>query len=191
MRTYLFLHQAPGDYTTIDQDLTFSESFGTVCTTFLANDDMLFEDDETFSALLTTNDGSVTLEPDQTTIQINDDDGMYINMYLICIMQNGSITCCMYMHKCTCTCTWVISVLFLHVHITVSMYTAITIGFSREQYSVTEGVDGTVEICAELLSGQLGTEITVPFSTVEGTALGKYVCTCIYVEDRFKTAQPF
>ena len=82
MRTYLFLHQAPGDYTTIDQDLTFSESFGTVCTTFLANDDMLFEDDETFSALLTTNDGSVTLEPDQTTIQINDDDGMYIHVYV-------------------------------------------------------------------------------------------------------------
>jgi len=113
MRTYFFLHQAPGDYTTIDQDLTFSESFSRVCTTFLANDDTLFEDDETFSALLTTNDGSVTLEPDQTTIQINDDDGMYyMYMYLICIVQNGSVTRCTYIHKCTCT--WVISVLFLH-----------------------------------------------------------------------------
>ena len=43
----------------------------------------------------------------------------------------------------------------------------VTVGFSRPIFSVSES-DGLVQICAEVLSGHLGTDISLPLSTDTG-----------------------
>ena len=61
------------------------------------------------------------------------------------------------------------------------VYAALTIGFTMETFSVTEGINSSVEICAAVLAGQIGTSVTVPFSTVQGSATSMFVCMCLCV----------
>ena len=50
------------------------------------------------------------------------------------------------------------------------MHAGVTIGFERTIYSVTEGVDANVELCAVLTMGLLERGAVVMFSTSDGTA---------------------
>ena len=49
-------------------------------------------------------------------------------------------------------------------------FTAVLIGFEETLYEVSEG-EPTVEVCAVVLSDNLGTEVTVDLQTSDGTAL--------------------
>ena len=54
----------------------------------------------------------------------------------------------------------------------VALVTAgVVIGLENPEYSVDEG-DGPVEVCARILSGSLGRDVNVVFSTQPGTAIG-------------------
>ena len=58
-----------------------------------------------------------------------------------------------------------------------------TIGFEQPQYSVTEGSDASVEVCAVVLDGTLEREVIVTFFTTDGTAtsVGQHniiLCVC-------------
>lgn len=44
------------------------------------------------------------------------------------------------------------------------------IGFEQTLYTVTEGVDPVVELCARVLSGVLNRDAIVEFTTIDGTA---------------------
>ena len=54
------------------------------------------------------------------------------------------------------------------------LFTGVTIGFEETEYTVTEGVNRTVQICAVLISGTLERGTTVTFSTSDGSAMGMY-----------------
>ena len=45
-----------------------------------------------------------------------------------------------------------------------------TIGFEQLQYSATEGIDASVEVCASVLDGMLEREAIVTFFTTDGNA---------------------
>ena len=66
------------DFEPVGISLTFAagSSLGTQeCVDVAITDDDVFEDDETFSVTLTTDDGSVDTVPDRTDITIVDDEG--------------------------------------------------------------------------------------------------------------------
>ena len=68
----------PGDYFSVSQDLTFSQSSSRECVNVsIVNDDEL-ENEEEFSLTLTTGEDRVNLDPDSSTILITDDDGKKI-----------------------------------------------------------------------------------------------------------------
>ena len=46
------------------------------------------------------------------------------------------------------------------------------IGFGPEAYSIIEGTDQFTNLNVELISGQLGREVIVNFSTLSGSATG-------------------
>ena len=46
------------------------------------------------------------------------------------------------------------------------MYAGVTIGFSQSLLTVSEG-DGLVQICAELLEGELGTDVSLLVETLD------------------------
>ena len=92
------LPPAPGDYNATTQTLTFTPTQSTHTVTVMIVDDTIPEDDEDFSASLTTSDGDVTLSPDRATALIVNDD--------------GEDTACM--HACTCAC--VCMCICAHVH---------------------------------------------------------------------------
>ena len=50
--------------------------------------------------------------------------------------------------------------------------TGLTVGFSMSSYTVSEA-EGEVEVCVRVVSGQLGTDITLQLETVSGTAVGE------------------
>ena len=54
----------------------------------------------------------------------------------------------------------------------------VTVGFAASSYTTSEAV-AVVEVCVTLLSGQLGTDITLQLDTHNGTAEG--TCTCMYI----------
>ena len=54
------------------------------------------------------------------------------------------------------------------------LFTGVTIGFEETEYTVREGVDPTVQICAVLISGTLERGTIVTFSTSDGSAMGMY-----------------
>ena len=49
-----------------------------------------------------------------------------------------------------------------------------TVGFTASSYSTSEA-DDVVEVCVTLLSGYLGTDITLQLDTHNGTAEGTYL----------------
>ena len=63
-----------GDYTEMTQILTFMEGTSDVCTTVQITDDNVLEDDESFLLTLTTSEPRVTLDPEQGSVLIIDND---------------------------------------------------------------------------------------------------------------------
>ncbi len=55
----------------------------------------------------------------------------------------------------------------------------LVIGFQPDQYSVVEGVDNTVDLVAMVISGSLGTDVSISFTTRDVSAVGKLVLICI------------
>ncbi len=49
----------------------------------------------------------------------------------------------------------------------------LVIGFQPDQYRVEEGVDATVDLVAMVISGSLGRDVSISFTTRDGTALGE------------------
>ena len=49
----------------------------------------------------------------------------------------------------------------------------VKIGLQNTVYNAQEG-DGSISICAEIIEGSLGRDVSVQFSTFDGTALGTY-----------------
>ena len=64
----------PDDYTETSQMLTFMEGISDVCTSIRITDDNVLEDDESFLLTLTTSEPRVTLDPEQGSVLIIDDD---------------------------------------------------------------------------------------------------------------------
>ncbi len=58
------------------------------------------------------------------------------------------------------------------------LISVVEIGLERPLYTVNE-TDGTIEVCAVLVSGSLERTVTVSLSTVDGTAKGR---TCRQTE---------
>ena len=65
----------PSDYSSVSQDLTFSQSSSLECVNVSIVNDNKMEDEEEFSLTLTTTKARVNLDPNTTTIRIADDDG--------------------------------------------------------------------------------------------------------------------
>ena len=45
-----------------------------------------------------------------------------------------------------------------------------TIGFEQPQYSATEGIDASVEVCALVVDGALEREVVIDLFTTDGSA---------------------
>ena len=65
---------APGDYDAITEVLIFSASVNRICRNVSSVDDDILEEDEDFTLILNTTDGSVNLNPDEASVTITDDD---------------------------------------------------------------------------------------------------------------------
>ena len=70
-------YAAPGDYTAIAEDLTFSASETRICRNVISADDDILENDEDLLLTLTTSDGTVTLRPSEATVTILNDDSRW------------------------------------------------------------------------------------------------------------------
>ena len=71
----IFFFSVPSDYSSVSQDLTFSQSSSRECVNVsIVNDDEL-ENEEEFRMTLTTGEDRVNLDPNTTTVRITDDDG--------------------------------------------------------------------------------------------------------------------
>ena len=70
----MFICAAPGDYTAISEDLTFSASETRICRNVISADDDILEEDEDLLLTLTTTDDTVTLRPSEATVTILNDD---------------------------------------------------------------------------------------------------------------------
>ena len=71
------LHLAPADYTAVDVSLTFTASDSTRCASIPISADALLEDDEMFSAQLSTDDSAVTFSPQTALVLIDDINSEY------------------------------------------------------------------------------------------------------------------
>ena len=69
------IFSVPGDYTSVSQDLTFSQSSSRECVNVSIENDNELENEEEFSLTLTTGEDRVNLDPNTTIIRITDDDG--------------------------------------------------------------------------------------------------------------------
>ena len=76
----MFICAAPGDYTAISEDLTFSASETRICRNVISADDDILEEDEDLLLTLTTTDDAVTLRPSEATVTILNDDSRSILM---------------------------------------------------------------------------------------------------------------
>ena len=50
------------------------------------------------------------------------------------------------------------------------------VGFTTSSYSASEAQE-EVDVCVRVVSGQLGTDITLQVVTGDGTAIGKFICS--------------
>ena len=72
-RYIVFICAAPGDYTAISEDLTFSASETRICRNVISADDDILEEDEDLLLTLTSTDDTVILRPSEATVTILDD----------------------------------------------------------------------------------------------------------------------
>ena len=73
-RNVMFIYVAPGDYTAIAEDLTFSASETRICRNVIPAEDDILEEDEDFLLTLATSDSNVVLRPSEATVSILNDD---------------------------------------------------------------------------------------------------------------------
>ena len=73
-RNIVFIYAAPGDYTAISEDLTFSASETRICRNLISAEDGILEEDEVLMLILTTSDDSVIFRPSEATVAILNDD---------------------------------------------------------------------------------------------------------------------
>ena len=62
----------------------------------------------------------------------------------------------------------------------------ITIGLEDTRFEVNEEnvdvpSDDFVEVCASIMSGSLETDVVALLNTMDGTAIGMYICVCMCV----------
>ena len=74
---YFSLAVAPADFVVPPNSITFTPGDNEICQDISILDDTLYEEDESFSALLITGDSSADIDPNQrsATIIIMDTDG--------------------------------------------------------------------------------------------------------------------
>ena len=141
---------ASSDYFPISEVLTFSGSSTTQIVHVSIVNDRLLEINEVFTASLSLEDETdrdyVQLNPSSASITIIDDDG---NHDIVVI----SVIPCM---------------------ITAIIPSGAVIGFVPPSYSVVEGVDRFASLTVQLISGQLGRDVTVNFITRRGSAIGSF-----------------
>ena len=65
------------DFTLVQMSLIFVQDTIIQCVEILIMDDIILENDESFSVLLGTTDGAVNILQDQAVVTITDDDSMY------------------------------------------------------------------------------------------------------------------
>jgi len=59
----------------------------------------------------------------------------------------------------------------------ISLFTDVVIGFEMEEYIVSE-LDGDVTLCVSVLEGNIGTNLTLEVSTINGSALCESILHC-------------
>ena len=109
-------------------------------------DDGLFEDEEIYLLTLTSDEPGLTLDPDQATVSIPNDDREYITAVPIMVT--------------------VITEMFY-------ISTAIVVGLTNTTFVVTEGDGAFVEVCARVFQGELERNAVVTLQTMDGSALSQ------------------
>ena len=71
------------DYSPLSITLEFNETTSELCSYIITMEDTLYENDETLSVMLTTDDTAVTLMPSQLVVTIEDDDAGKIIFQLL------------------------------------------------------------------------------------------------------------
>lgn len=138
-------------------NFTFTNTSQQALVTVSIVDDAFSEDSEILKVeirLIGVKDGGcVLLQPNVVDINILDNDGEFrvlteILLYMLTVTYNNIFTFC------------------------VIASSVAVIGFSHDNYLVTEGVDNSTTLTVELISGQLGREVIVNFgiSYPSGTA---------------------
>ena len=79
MRGYMSLYLSVGvnDYTSVSVDVTFSSGSISHTVTVMAEDDIVIENDETFTLSLTSDDDAVDVTPQSATVTITDQTSKY------------------------------------------------------------------------------------------------------------------
>ena len=125
-------------------------------------DDNVFEADEMFMAVLElVNDSRIILQPNTTEISIiMDDDSKYSNLSIHkIIIFNAMILILMYPYN---------------------LSVAVMVGFTYENYTVTEGVDIFADLTVDLkMEAVIEQSVVVRVSTQADSAKGTYVCMFI------------
>ena len=72
------------DYTAVDQVVTLTQENPSSCVDIPIHPDDVFEMNETFTLRLTSDVPTITLQPDESTVTIINDDGM--SRMVICLL---------------------------------------------------------------------------------------------------------
>ena len=75
----LYLSVGDNDYTSVSMDVTFSSGSTSRTVTVMAEDDIVIENDETFTFSLTFDDDAVDVTPQSATVTITDQTSKYIH----------------------------------------------------------------------------------------------------------------
>ena len=129
--------------------MTFNATVTTQVVELYIIDDDIVEHSEVLNLILRSTDSAVLLNPSTTTITIEDVESKLLYVYI-------------YICKRNC------SDLFIYRYIFTT--SAVTIGFSRTAYSVSEGA-GSVSVTASVQNRTLDRDVIVTLSTVNGSAL--------------------
>jgi len=77
----LNISPAPGDYTAITMQLTFSDAMPSQTVLITITGDDMLEGPETFNVTLTSSDNAVTVDPMTATVDIQDDDSKFLGQW--------------------------------------------------------------------------------------------------------------
>ena len=96
------IFSAPGDYSSFDEDITFSPSTVSFDVVIMLTDDNVFENEfKEFTIKLTLNSTTVIVEPAMATILITDDDRMLLHIIIktsllktcVIVVSNNRVFC--------------------------------------------------------------------------------------------------